>query len=302
MKPMIFTGRSNRPLAQRIAAALSTSLSQATVTNFPDGELHVEVESEIVDADVYLVQSTASPVAEHLLELLFLADACRRGGAARITAVIPYFGYARQDRRTGPGEPVGGRVVADMLSAKFDRLMTVDLHNPTLEGFFTIPVEHLTAVPLLAENLPLNRGQNPVLVAPDHGAVKLAHRYAEILDLPVVIIHKLRHTAKEVSVRKLTGEIKNRTPVLIDDMIATGGTLAAAIEALLENGARQEVSIIATHALLVGDAVRRLTDLPVRRVMVTDSTTISKETALPLQRIGLADILAAKIRHLRTRD
>jgi ribose-phosphate pyrophosphokinase len=237
-------------------------------------------------------------VAEHLMELLLLADACRRAGAARITAILPYFGYARQDRRAGGLEPVSARVVADLVSIAADRIVAVDLHSPALEGFFSVPLEHLSAVPLLAEAFRPARTSDQVLVAPDHGAVKLVHRYAQLLDLPTATVHKVRHSGREVSACGVTGSVKDKTPVIIDDMIATGGTLVAAVEAVLEAGGRSDVTLIASHALLVGNAVDRLRRLPLRTIIASDSVAWQSDPDLPLRKVSLAGMLAEAVARL----
>ena len=182
-KLSVFAGRANRPFAEALALTLGTRLGQCSLEDFPDDEVYVRILEDIHGDDVFLIQSTSAPVALHLLELMFLADACRRGGAARLTAVIPYYGYARQDRRALAGETVAARVVVDILRTGFDRVIAVDLHNAAIEGFFDIPLEHVSAVPLLAEALRPSISNQYVVVAPDLGAVKLAQKYADLLDI-----------------------------------------------------------------------------------------------------------------------
>lgn len=293
----VFAGRGNYPLAQAVAARLGITPGRCLLEDFPDGEIQVEIEQDILGHDVYLIQPTSPPVADHLLELLLLADACRRAGAGRLTGVVPYFGYARQDRRAHGGEPVGARLLADLLSSRLQRLITVDLHTPAIEGFFTLPVEHLSAVPLLAEALRSERAADQVIVAPDLGAAKLAQRYAEFLDLPVAYVHKVRHSGREVSVRSVIGEIEGRSPILIDDMISTGGTMISAIEALLEKGCRPNITLAASHALLAGPAVARLRDLPVRKILTTDSVP-RPASVLPMEIVSLDQLLAETISRL----
>ncbi len=290
----VFAGRGNYPLAQAVAARLGITPGRCLLEDFPDGEIQVEIEQDILGHDVYLIQPTSPPVADHLLELLLLADACRRAGAGRLTGVVPYFGYARQDRRAHGGEPVGARLLADLLSSRLQRLITVDLHTPAIEGFFTLPVEHLSAVPLLAEALRSERAADQVIVAPDLGAAKLAQRYAEFLDLPVAYVHKVRHSGREVSVRSVIGEIEGRSPILIDDMISTGRTMISAIEALLAKGCRPDITLAASHALLAGPAVARLRDLPVRKILTTDSVPPPTEV-VPMEMVSLDKLLAETI-------
>ncbi|MGD8801209.1 MAG: ribose-phosphate pyrophosphokinase [Desulfobacterales bacterium] len=298
MQLSLLTGRSNPALASSLASELNNDLVQTTVADFPDAELNVVIHDNVQGHDVFLLQSIAPPAANHLLELLMLADACKRAGAERLTAVIPYFGYARQDRREEPGQPVGARLLADLLGVRIQRIVTLDLHNPAVEGFFTIPVEHLTAVELLAEKLRSSIPENSVLVAPDLGAVKLAQRYAALLDLPVAYIHKIRHSCKEVSVQGVTGEIKDRMPVIVDDMISTGGTMISAIEALLEMGCRTPVTLSAAHGLLVSKTAHQLATLPIAKIILTNSLPRANDVALPLEYVSISSLLANTIKRL----
>jgi ribose-phosphate pyrophosphokinase len=210
--------------------------------------------------------------------------------------VIPYFGYARQDRRLRGKEPVAARLLADLLSTRFDRIITLDLHTAAIEGFFAIPVEHLTAVPLLAKRIKEEISSDSTIVAPDLGAIKLAHRYADYLELPVTYAHKLRISGDTVEVRQLIGEVKGCLPVLVDDMISTGGTMVAAVEALLEQDCLPEVVIVATHGLLVGDAIEQLGSLPIKALVTTDSIRQSEKGSLPWEVISISQLLADAIR------
>ncbi len=299
MTPTLISGSANPALAEAVAARLGLRLAGRTLERFPDGELHVQIHEGLRGHDVYLLQPTAPPVDAHLLELLLLADACRRAGAARLTAVVPYFGYARHDRRARPGEPIGGRVVADLLSAgAIARVVSVDLHAAALEGFFPMPLEHLSAVPLLVEALRPAVRPDTVVVAPDLGAVKLAERYARALDRPVVIVHKTRLTGRDVAVRSLVGDVRDRAPLLVDDMISTGGTIEAAVRAVLAAGAVPEVTVAASHGLFVGPAAERLRALPVRRFLVTDSVVLPGGLPLALEVAGLAPLLGDAIEAL----
>jgi ribose-phosphate pyrophosphokinase len=298
MKLSFLTGRANPALAESVAAHLGVELGSCKLEDFPDQELRIAVHAEIQGHDVFLLQSTNPPVAKNLLELLLLADACRRSGAARLTAIIPYFGYARQDRRETKGEPVGARLIADLLCTRIARIVTLDLHNPAIEGFFTIPAEHLSAVPLMAEKLRLEIGEDFILVAADLGAVKLAQRYAELLDLPVAYIHKERLSGHEVTVKRVIGDVKHRCPILIDDMISTGGTMVSAIEALLDLDCRTPLTVVATHGLLMGKASQQLAALPVAKIILTDSVHGGNERTLPIERVSVAPLLADMIKHL----
>jgi ribose-phosphate pyrophosphokinase len=299
MKPTIFAGSANVTLAEAIAAELDIRPGSREVQVFPDGEMQVELQESVRGEDVYLLQPTSPPGEKHLLELLLLADAAHRAGAARLTAMIPYFGYARQDRRASGREAVGARLVAGLLESGglFERVVTVDLHTAAIEGFFGIPLEHLSAVPMLVESLRPHAGADGVVVAPDMGAAELAERYAEPLELPVAIIHKARIGGSEVSVGSVTGEVRGRKPIIVDDIIDTGGTTKAAVDALLEEGCEPEVMAAASHGLFVGSAEENLREAPVERYIVTDSVP-PPELGLPLEVVSLAPLLANAIDRL----
>lgn len=299
MSVILLSGLANPRLAEAVAGQLGVTLGRCDVQRFPDGEIHVAVQEPVRGRDVYLLQPTSPPVQEHLMELLLLADACRRAGAARLTAVMPYFAYARHERRARGREPVGARVVADLIEASgVERVVAVDLHTPALEGFFGIPLEHLSAVPLLAERVrPLLR-PDQVIVAPDLGAARLAERYAGLLDLPVAIVHKARLSGAEVKTLRISGQVRGLRPLLVDDMISTGGTIVAAIEALLAAGCRSEVTVATSHALLVGPAAERLRAQPLQRCVATDSVAGAGGHRLPMEVAGLAPLLGEAISRL----
>ncbi|HYB91732.1 MAG TPA: ribose-phosphate pyrophosphokinase, partial [Candidatus Binataceae bacterium] len=287
------SGSANPALADSIAEKLGTRSAHRMIGRFPDTELHVEVQETVRGADVYIVQPTGPQVDQNLMELLFLADACRRAGAGRLTAIVPYFGYARQDRRAVGREAVGARVAADLLStAGFDRIVAVDLHTVSLEGFFASPLEHLSAVALLANGVDTFVGRQGVIVSPDLGAAKLAERYAELLRLPIAIVHKVRLSGEAVKVVDIVGDVRGRTPVIVDDMISTGATIEAAAKALLSAGCAAEITVVATHALLVGPAIERLGALNLKRLVVTDSLAQPAKIALPMQVLSVAPMLA----------
>jgi len=297
----LFTGNSNRPLAAAIAARLGVALGRAEVSRFPDGELRVELHETVRGHDVYLVQPTSPPAEEHLFVLLLLADACKRAGAQSLTAVVPYFGYARQDRRAQGRQPVAARLVADMLgTAGFGRVVALDLHNRAMEGLFPVPLEHVSAVPALVAAAKEGIPEDGVVVASDLGAAKLAETYSRLLGLPTALVHKKRVSGAEVQVRDITGDVAGRAPILVDDMISTGGTLVAAARCLLDAGARPALTLVATHGLLVGDAVERLAALPLTRVVLTDSVQPPPTAAarLPLTTVTVAPLLAEAIRRL----
>ncbi|HET7487801.1 MAG TPA: ribose-phosphate pyrophosphokinase [Acidimicrobiales bacterium] len=297
MTARILPGTANRPLAAAMAQALGTELTQCHVDRFPDGELRPVI-APVRGEDVYVVQPTSPPVNEHVVELLLLLDACRRAGADRVTAVIPYFGYARQDRRASSGEAVGARVVAGAIAgAGADRLVVVDPHTLALEPMCDIPVEMVTAVPVLAEAL-TGVSEDAVLVAPDLGATKLAQRYATLLGLPVAIVRKSRLSGQSVVVEELVGDVVGRPAVIVDDMVTTGGTVEAAVRALLEAKAADDVVVAATHGLFAGPAPERLGPLPIARVVVTDTVRVGGTAARPTDVRSVGPLLAETIRRL----
>jgi ribose-phosphate pyrophosphokinase len=300
----ILTGSANRALAETIAQKAGVQLGERILERFPDGELHIEIEESVRGDDVYLVQPTCPPVDEHLFELLLMADACRRAGATHLTAVIPYFGYARQDRRARGREPVSVRLIADLINTGgFQRVVGVDFHSQAVESAFAVPVEHLSAVSLLAEAARPSVPRNAVIVSPDLGAVKMAQRYANILDLPVAIIHKIRTSGADVKVQRIVGEVCNKEVLVIDDMISTGGTIEKAINALLDAGCSPSgVKVLATHALLVGPAAERLGKLPIEKIYVSDSVPAPKQFPVPLQVTSLASLLAETIQRLHNKQ
>ena len=299
MQRTLLAGWGNPALAAAVAERVGGALGQVRQQRFLDGELQVEILQTVRDHDLYVIQPTSPPVAENLLELMLIVDAARRAGAKRITAVIPYFGYARQDRRVVGREAVGARLVADLLQASgVDRIVAVDLHSASLEGFFGVPIEHLSAVPLLAEALrPLTRPDG-IIVSPDLGAVRLAEQYGRILGLPVAIVHKTRLSGEEVRAEQVVGDVQGRSPIVVDDMISTGGTVESAVRAVLAAGSVENVIVAATHPLLVGPCAVRLSALPIQRLVVSDSVAPRSDLIVPVQVVSLAPLIAGAIDHL----
>lgn len=286
----IVSGSANPALAGAIANHLGLRCEGADVERYPDGELRPIVENAC-GADVYIVQPTSPPVNDHVVELLLLIDACRRARAARVTAVVPYFGYARQDRRTAPGQALGAAVVADAIAAVgVDRLVVVDPHTPSLEAACRISVETLSAVSTLAGELP----PGAVVVAPDLGAVKVAERYAALLGGSVAIVRKRRESGSAVSALDLAGDVRGRQAVIIDDMISTGATIEAAAGLLRAGGAAPGVVVAATHGLLVHAAAGRLRRLGLGHVLVSD-TVVVKDADNFLRVRSIASMLADAI-------
>jgi ribose-phosphate pyrophosphokinase len=281
-----------------VCAALGEAPAARTLERFPDGEVHVVVDGALRGADVHLVQPLSPPADAHLVELLLLADACRRGGAARVAATVAYLAWARQDRRLADAEPHGARLVADLLSSRLDLVLAVDVHAAAAEGFFSIPFEHLTALPAIAAALGV-AVRDPVVVAPDLGAAKRAEALGGLLGAPTAFVHKVRLSSREVRARVVSGDVAGRAPVVIDDMISTGATIEAAVQALRGAGCRPEVTVAATHGLFVGDALPRLGRLGLARVLVTDSVPPPSAAPLALEVVPLAPVLAEAIRRLR---
>jgi ribose-phosphate pyrophosphokinase len=299
MNPVLIAGQANPALADSIAARLGSSVGRCTITRFPDTELHVEILETVRGADVYLIQPTGPPVDQHLMELLFLADACWRAGAGRVTAVVPYFGYARQDRRASGRDAIGGRIVSALISTVgIQRVMAFDLHNAAIEGFFAVPLEHFSAVELLANAFVDSLPAESVVVAPDLGAVKLATRFAGLLHLPVAIVHKTRLSGEAVSVQGIVGEVRGRAPIIVDDMISTGATIEAAVRARRAANCAADISVAATHALMVAGATGRLTASGIRRLVVSDSLASAALAAPLTQVVSIAPMLAEAISRL----
>jgi ribose-phosphate pyrophosphokinase len=301
LNPVLIAGPGHETLASATAAWLAVALADAVVRRHPDGEVGVEIRESIRGRDVYVIQPTGPPVDEALVELLLIGDACRRAGAGRIAAVVPYFGYARSDRRASGREAVGARLVADLIqTAGFARVVAVDLHAPAIEGFFTIPVEHLSAVPVLAEWARSSLDPDATtLVAPDLGAVKLAGAFARLLELPVAMVQKRRTSDAEVSALGVSGELHGRRVAIVDDMISTGATIEAAVRAAIGAGARSDgVTVIATHGLFAGPALPRLRSLPISRIVTTDSVPVSDLPGLTHDVVSLAPLLGEAIRRI----
>lgn len=299
MNLTIFTGSANPALAAAVGKRLGLEAGRPILKRFLDTELNVQLHDSVRGHDVYLIQPTGPPVDEHLMELLFMADACRRAGAARVTAVIPYFGYARQDRRASGREAVGGRIVADLIkSAGIERVVAVDLHTTALEGFFATPLEHLTALSVLTQAVMPHLSPDSVILSPDLGGVKLAERYSLMLQRPLAVVHKIRISGEEVQARGIVGDVRGRSAIVIDDMISTGGTIEAAVQAFLARGGAPEIVVVASHGLLVGPAGERLRGLPIKALFVTDSVSVPKNLSLPIELVSIAPLLAEAISRL----
>jgi len=294
----IFAGNSNQPLARDICQNLNVTIGNAKVRTFSDGEILVEIGENVRGRDVYVVQSTSSPANHNLMELLVMVDALKRASAARINAVVPYFGYARQDRKVAPRAPITAKLVADMMSvAGIDRLLTMDLHAGQIQGFFDIPVDHLYAAPVMLDEIRRQNLSDMIFVSPDAGGTERARAYAKRLHAGLAIIDKRRSGPNVAEVMHIIGDVKGKNCVIIDDMIDTAGTLCAAATALQEQGAA-DVYACATHGVLSGPALQRITESPLKRVYITDTIPTHEKLAQcdTLRSMSVSHLLAEAIR------
>ncbi len=295
-KPMLLmSGSANRPLAEQVARQLDSELCQVTLKRFADGEIFVRIDENVRGRDVYIIQST-NPPGDNMLELLILIDAARRASASRITAVIPYFGYARQDRKDQPRVAISAKLMANMIStAGADRVLAIDFHQHQLQGFFDLPVDHLYAAPVFVQHYRQKKLEDVVVVAPDVGSAKMARGFAKRLGGSLAIIDKRRTGPNVAEALNVVGEVTGKNCIIPDDMIDTGGTMTEAVHALKRLGAR-DIYICATHALLSGPAVERLAGSPVTEVAVTDTINLPEERRFPqLTVLSVAGLLAKAI-------
>lgn len=280
----VFSGNSNPTLATAICQLVGGKLGGVKATQFADGECSISLEEPVRGADVFVVQSTCKPVNDSLMELLVMIDAMRRASAGRITAVMPYFGYARQDRKAKARDPISAKLVADLITtAGADRVLTMDLHAPQIQGFFNIPVDHLVGAPLLASFLRDKIGDNAddyVVVSPDLGSVTRARNFAARIGCPLAIIDKRRQKANVSEVMNIIGEVKGKKVILVDDMIDTAGTLCNAAAAIIEKGGAIEVNACATHAVLSGPAIERIDNSPIKELILLDTVQVPQEKML----------------------
>ena len=294
----IFCGNSNPELAKSICAYLGVSLGAATVRSFPDGESFVRINENIRGADVFIIQSTCNPANQNLMELFIMIDAARRASASRITAVIPFYGYARQDRKDQPRVPITSKLVANLLvSAGANRVLTVDLHAQQIQGFFDIPVDHLYASPVMFEYLKNIDTENLTLFSPDVGGMKMASAYASLLKAPLGFIAKRRTDAETVEAVSLVGEVKGRNILLIDDMTETAGTLCAAAELLKKNGAERVMAAV-SHGVLNELGYERLSSGLLDRLITTNTTPVQQRDGVPITVLSVAELLGEGIERI----
>lgn len=277
----IFTANSNKHVAADIAKDLGLPVGAADVQTFSDGEISVSIKESVRGSDVFVVQSTSQPVNDNLMELLIMIDAFKRASAGRITAVIPYFGYARQDRKAKARDPISAKLVADLITAAgADRVLTMDLHAPQIQGFFDIPVDHLLGVPILAPHFIEKFGddkEDVIVVSPDLGSVTRARNFASRLEVPLAIVDKRRQRANVSEVMNIIGNVEGKRVILVDDMIDTAGTLCNAAKAIIEVGGAKEVTACATHGVLSGPAIERIQDSVIKEVVLLDTIELPEE-------------------------
>jgi ribose-phosphate pyrophosphokinase len=295
----IFSGNSNRPLAEAIAAATGQALGEMTCARFPDGEVKVQIHEDVRGADVFVVQSTTSN--DFLMELLVIADALRRASAARITAVVPYFGYARQDRKAEGRVPITAKLVANLMTTSgIHRLLTVDLHAQQIQGFFDVPVDHLTAMLVQLDYLSKLNLSDPVVVSPDTGSIKLADRLARRLGAGLAIIDKRRTADNKTEVANVIGDIRGHNVIIVDDMITTAGSVTNAINTARQHGAKRVIPVV-THAVLCGEAFERLSEAKLDELVVTDTIPLKRRyTELPIKVLSVASLLGDAMCRIHT--
>ncbi|MBI2932206.1 MAG: ribose-phosphate pyrophosphokinase [Planctomycetes bacterium] len=296
---LVFSGNANRALAKRVADYLNIPLGHCEVTRFPDGEIDVKVLEDVRGADVFVLQPTCPPVNENLMELLILIDCVRRASADRITAVMPYYGYARQDRKAEGRVPITAKLIANMVTAAgADRALTMDLHAHQIQGFFDIPTDHLYAAPVLVDYFRKMELQNLVVVSPDVGGIKMARAYAKRLAAGLAICDKRRSGPTETEVMHLIGDVQDKNVVLVDDLISTGTSITEAVRACKARGAK-DAYICATHPVLAGSAVEKLRKAPLKEIVVTDTVpTDGRDVPANLKVLSVANLLGEAIRRI----
>ncbi len=294
----VFSGTSNRPLAQSICEYVGIELGKSTVSAFPDGETFVKVEENVRGEDVFVVQSTSPPTNHHLMEMFIMMDALRRASALRITAVLPFYGYARQDRKDQPRVPITAKLVANLLvAAGADRVLTMDLHAQQIQGFFDIPVDHLYAAPVMYDYLKQQKVDNLVVVSPDVGGLKMAHAYSQVLGAGLAIVAKRRKSATEIESMAVIGEIRGKSILMVDDLTETAGTLTAAAALLKKKGARQ-IRACVSHAILNDLGIQRLRKSNIDELITTDTVFRPPIDGVKITTLSVAGLLGEAIRRI----
>ena len=300
----LLSGNANPKLSQSIADALGVKLGESEIEKFSDGEIKIKINESIRGKDVYIVQPTSYPTNDNLMELLIMVDACRRASAGYINAIIPYYGYARQDRKTRGREPITAKLVANLLTiAGVDRIITMDLHAGQIQGYFDIPVDHFSAIRLLSSyftDMAYDKADDFVVVSPDLGGVRRAREFSDYLKLPIAIIEKRRPMPNVSEVMSVIGDFKGKHAILVDDMVDTAGTITNAANYLIENGAK-DVYIAATHGVFSGKAIERLSDSSVKEVIITNTIELPKEKQLDkIKQLEVGPLLAEAIHRINT--
>lgn len=295
-KVKIFSGSSNRPFAEQICAQLGVPLGEVELSRLQSGEIHVSYEEPIRTCHVFIVQSLSHPVNEHLVELLVMIDAAKRASAKTINLIMPYYGYARQERKSAPREPISAKLVADVLTTVgADRLITVDLHADAIQGFFDIPVDHLSALDLITDYLKSKHISHPVVVSPDAGRAAMAEKLANYLDCPFAIMIKNRPAHNQTEITHIIGEVEGKTPIIIEDLIDTGGTIVNVVEALKKRGAN-DAYICATHGLFSANALEKLDHPFIKEVVITDTIQLDEKRSDKFIVLPMSPLLATAIK------
>ena len=296
----IFSGSSNEPLAQAICSNIGIELGQSTIKPFPDGETFVKIEENVRGEDVFVMQSTSPPTNHHLMEMFIMIDALRRASAARITAVLPFYGYARQDRKDQPRVPITAKLVANLLvAAGANRILTMDLHAQQIQGFFDIPVDHLYAAPVMYEYLKKKHLRDLVIVSPDVGGLKMAYAYSQVLGGGLAIVAKRRKSASEVESMALIGEIRGKDALLVDDLTETAGTLVTAAELIKRKGARKILACV-SHAILNEMGIERLRKCPIDELVTTDTVLRPAYSGVKITTLSVAGLLGEAIKRIHS--
>lgn len=302
-KLKVFSLNSNPELAKEIADNIGVELGKCTVTSFSDGEIQINIEESIRGCDVYIVQSTCEPVNQHIMELLIMIDALKRASARTINVVMPYYGYARQDRKARAREPITAKLIADLLeTAGASRVLMLDLHAPQIQGFFNLPIDHLLGVPILSDYFAEKNFEDLVIVSPDHGGVTRARKMADRLKAPIAIIDKRRPRPNVAEVMNIVGNIEGKTAILIDDIIDTAGTITLAANALVENGAK-DVYACCTHPVLSGPAIERIDNSKIKELVVTNTIPLGEEkTSEKITELSVAGLISEAIIRVHERQ
>ena len=299
----VFSGKTSRSLALTVCANLGINIGDLDLTLFPDGEINAKINDDVRGSDIYVIQSTCPPVNDTLMELLIMIDCFKRASAERVTAVIPYFGYARQDRKAEGRVPITAKLVANMLvKAGVDRVLTIDLHASQIQGFFDIPVDHLYASPVMIDYFQRMNLKNLVLVSPDVGGIKMVRSYAKKLQAPLAIVDKRRTGPRDTEAVHIIGDVKGKNAIMVDDMVATGGTIAQAARILKAKGAK-DIYLCATHPVLAGSAVEKLSKAPIKEAVFTDTIPFNQSNKKKIIKIlSVAGLISEAIRRIHNSE